>query len=631
MRKPWSVGGLLFAPALVPALASAQPIELPTITVTANREATPVDQTGSDVSILTGADIDAVGDTFILPSLQRLPGVSTNESGPAGTVSGFSLRGFDQSYVRVMVDGIDISDPTGTQVSASLSAFPTGGIGRVEVLKGSQSALWGGQAVGGVINITSAQPQGPGLSQTLNLEGGSYNTLNGAYSLGYVADRWEGSITATGYQSDGFSAADQKDGNSEKDGAVTSRVSASGTFYATDTVALFGTLFHQYERADFDDFGGPGGDNPDDFARVKTTGGLAGVTFQTGPVENRIAVSRLDVDRESFSFGSLYLVTGTRDRIEYLGSATVSPQLGLQLGADWTREDTTFPTFGPPAGTRTDSSDIAGIFGQATWTPTDAVTLTAALRQDQSSAFGSYPTGRLTAAWLVAPETTLRGSIGTGFRAPSNYELYDPFSGNPDLEPETSKSYDIGITQGFGQGRGQASATLFQLEVDNLIRYVGDFLPPDFFCTGPCRYVQVDGTSTSKGLELAASWAFSDAWSLQGAYTYTDARNPDGTRRDRIPLHDLSLTLLGTFAERWSLAVTGQYAGGNIDNSTALQPGQFDGITDYTLVGGRLGYQVTEQAQLYLRVENLFDTEYQTSRGYGTSGRALYAGLAATF
>ncbi|MFO1105322.1 MAG: TonB-dependent receptor [Amaricoccus sp.] len=625
MRMPLTLGGLLLAPAL----ASAQAIELPTITVSANREETPLDRTGSDVSVLTGDQIAATGDSFILDSLQRLPGVSANQSGPVGTVSGFALRGFDQNYVRVMVDGIDISDPTGTQVSASLSAFPTGGVGRVEVLKGSQSAIWGGQAVGGVINITSAQPQGPGLSQTLNIEGGSYDTLNGSYSVGYVADRWEGSVTAIGYQSDGFSAADEKDGNTEKDGSVMSRVSASGTFHATDTVDLFGTLFHQYERADFDDFGGPGGDNPDDFARVKQTGGLAGISFQTGAVENRLAVSRLDTERESYSFGQLYSVSGTRDRIEYLGSATVSPQLGLQVGADWTREETTFPVF--PTGERSDASEITGIFGQATWTPVDALILTAALRNDNSSAFGSYPTGRLTAAWLVTPDTTLRGSVGTGFRAPSNYELYDPFSGNPDLEPETSVSYDIGITQSFAEGRGQASATLFQLEVDNLIEYVGEFLPPDFFCSGPCRYEQVDGTSTSKGLELAASWAFNDDWSLQGAYTYTDARNPDGSRRDRIPMHDLSLTLLGNFAERWSLAVTGQYAGGVVDNSTSLQPGQFDGIGDYTLLGGRIGYQVTEQAQLYLRVENLFDTEYQTARGFGTSGRALYAGLAATF
>lgn len=629
MRVIATIAGLAaLAPAPLAAQSAGQPILLEDIVLSANRAESDAARTGSAVTVATGAEIAPAGEPFLIESLARLPGLTTQQAGPPGTLSGFAIRGVGQNYVRVLADGIDIADPTGTQVAASLSGLLAPGFGRVEVLRGSQSAIWGGQAVGGVITLSTPPPERDGLTQALRLEGGAYDTALAGYTLGYRGARAEGSLTITGLTSDGFSAAEENDGNTEPDGVKAGRVSLTGTVYATDAVSLFGTLFRQYERGEFDAAGGPDGDDPDNYARTRSTGLLAGVTLDGGGIEHRAGVSRFDIDRESFSFSELYVADGTRTRVDYLGAARISDALSLQVGADWTREETRSATVVGSAAA-TEASRVGGLFAQATYTPSDALALTAALRGDDHSAFGTYRTARLTAAWLATPDTTLRGSFGTGFRAPSNYELYDPFSGNPDLDPETSVSWDLGVERRFAGG--QVSASVFRLEIDDLIDYVGVFLPPDFACTGPCSYVQVPGTSTAKGVELAADYALSDRWRLAAAYTYTDATGPDGTRRNRIPRHHLAVTLSGAPTERLDLAVTGRFAGDVIDASAALQPGQFDGIGDHAVVDARLGYDVTDRAQVYLRVENLFDAEYQTARGYGASDRAVYAGLVAQF
>jgi len=589
---------------------------LPDIIVSANRTPTPAESTGSAVSVITEQDIVDDGRPFVLDILATKPGVSVSQAGPAGTTSGFAIRGAPQQYVRVTVDGIEISDPTSTQVQASLSGFLLDDVSRIEILKGSQSALYGGQAVAGVVDITSPRATEDGLQSTYLLEGGTYGTARAAYSLAGRNDRGEFALTVAHLKTDGFSAADEADGNTEPDGYDGTRVSASGTFRATDTLSIFGSAFTQHESGDFD------GDDPVTFALTDrdntydatTWGARAGIDLTTGGLESRAAISWYDIDRatDEEDLGRSTF-QGDRLKLEYLGDYTLSDALLLQFGADWSRE--TAKTTSPYGDARGDADDF-GVFGQAIWQPTAALTLTAALRDDNHSEFGNYPTGRLSAAWSAAPATTIRASVGTGFRAPSLYELFSPDFGNPDLDPETSVSADLGIEQGFAGGRGQASATLFLLDIDDLIDFVDT------------RYEQAPGTSKSRGIELAGSYDVTDAVSLTGTYTYTDARYANGNRRVRVPLHDLNLGVQATPTARLTAGVEVEYAAGLPDEPFAASVAW---RSDYTLVNARLAYAVTEAAQLYLRAENLFDEEYQTVEGYATSGSAVYFGVRGTF
>jgi vitamin B12 transporter len=617
MRLPKALPALA---ALAAAPAAAQTVVLPDIVVSANRTPTAAAATGASVSVLTEADLAADGRPFVLEPLSTVPGVSIQQNGPPGTLSGFAVRGMPQQYVRVQVDGIEISDPTGPQVTPYLQGLLVDDIARIEVLKGSQSALYGGQAVAGVIDITSPVATEPGLAGRYLLEGGSYGTFRGALGLAGLGERGDFALTLAHLDTDGFSAAEEADGNDEADGYDGTRVSGNGTLYVGDAVALFGSAFYQEESGDADGAGFP----PSTFDAANTYdtrswGARGGVNFDVAGIDSSLALSYYDVHRrnDDETFGP-FITDGGRTQAEYLGLYTLSEQLALQFGADYSRE-TAESNFSD----QTETWD-AGAFVQADWSPTDAVTINAALRQDQHSEFGGHTTGRLTAAWAPASATVLRASLGTGFLPPSNFQLFDAFSGNPDLGPETSTSADAGVTQSFAGGRGTASATLFWLEIEDLIEFVPNATPPNFG-----QYEQTAGTATSQGIELSAGWALTEALALTGGYTYTDAKLPDGERRDRIPRHVLNLALDGAVTDKVNLGLGVQYFGDYYDASGPQDTAGF--AEDFLVVNARVGYAVTEQAEIYLRAENLSDAQYQTARGYSTSDQAFYFGVRGVF
>jgi vitamin B12 transporter len=614
--------------------AAAQTIALPDVVLSANRAATAADRTGASVTVLTEREFELDGRPFALDYLTESPGVTVQQTGPAGTVSGFAVRGAPQQYVRVLIDGIEVSDPTGPQVTPYLQGLLIDDVSRIEVLRGSQSALYGGQAVAGVIDVTSPRPVEAGVESRYVLEGGSFGTFRGSYSLTGLSDRGDFALTLARLSTDGFSAAEEADGNTEDDRYDTTRVSASGTLYATDAVSLFGAAFYQKEDGDFDgvDFAtGAPIDAPNSFDG-ESWGARAGADFATfdGRLDNRVAVSYYHVDKTQDqvdpAFGpSSFHTRGARTRAEYSAAYGWSDALALRFGADYTYEtsESRFESGGSVTPAGPDYNWDAGVFAQADWSPVEPLTVNAALRFDEHSAFGGYPTGRLTAAWRVLPDTVLRGSLGTGFRAPSNFELFDGFSGNPDLEPETSRSADLGVAQGFADGRGQVSATLFWLEIEDLIEFVPNAIPPNFG-----RFEQTDGTAESRGVEVAAGWALTEALTLTGGYTYTDAKQASGAPRDRVPRHDLTVRLDGAVTDRVDLGLGARYVADYVDNTGAPSSG-FD--EDFVLVNARVAYAVAEAAELYVRAENLFDAQYQTARGFTAPGQAFYFGLAGRF
>jgi vitamin B12 transporter len=608
----------------LPALASGQPILLDDIVVSANRTPTEAARTGSQVSVLTAPDLAATGATFVTDALSRLPGFHFQQSGGPGQQSGFAIRGVPQGYVRVIVDGIEVSDPSAPGgAPASLSGLTIADIDRIEVLRGSQSALYGGQAVGGVISITTTRATRDGLAVSARTEAGSYGTASGVVSLTGRDDRGDFALTLQGYRTDGFSAADESDGNTEDDGYVSSRLTASGSFQATDRLRLFGSAFVQDEDGDYDGFLPPPtfapADTLDTF-ELRSYGARAGAELTAGRFTHTFSGAWFETDRKYYTpAGALdFGGDGERGALDYLGTVEISPEVGLQFGSDYARDRATYQT------SETKADDwIAGAFVQGSWSPSVPLMLTAALRRDHHSEFGGETTGRLTAAWSVRAGTILRASAGTGFRAPSLDELYGPFGSNPNLGPETSISYDMGIEQALPGDRGRVSVALFRLEIDDLITYDTACTVTPFGC-----YDQVtDGTAVSKGVEVAGRYALTDRMTLSASYTYTDARQPVAsggtTRRNRVPRNDLNIALDGTLTEAIDFGVSLRYVSDTVEAGAPLD--------DYTLVDARIGYAITDQASVYLRAENLFDEQYQVARGYGTADRSFYFGLAGNF
>lgn len=628
---------LLAALAATPAIAQEDEDStlLGTITLTALRTAFEDIRTGVSVSVVTGEDLEEAGDMQLSSYLSRLPGVTVVQNGPMGGTAKLGIRGASARYVAVYIDGIRVDDPTGIATEFDFGALSTADVGRVEVLRGSQSALWGGSAVGGVINITTRAALEDGLHQSVAIEGGSYGTAGLRYSLGYRDDRVETAFTASRIHSDGFSSYDTmpRDPSLEADGYDATRLSFSTRYRVSDALALGFSVFGQdseneydgYVDTDADGYGDTFGDTTTERQDRREVGGRLFAEYETGNTAHLFEVTRYRVSRDDDAAGSVSTFTGERLGFGYRGTTEISQDLTLVYGADWMEETATNAAL--PAG---ESTRIGGVYVQGIWSPSETLDLSLSLRHDDHSSFGSQPSGRIALAWQAMPDLTLRAAASTGFRAPSLYELYgDPSWGigpNPDVTAEESRSFEIGADYRVGE-RADLSVTLFAIDTENAITYCGAFsaaclgtLPPG----STNMYENVPGTSKRRGIELSGDVALSDTASIGLSYTYTDARGPTDTRLGRVPFHSLALTLTGDLSDRLSGHVGLQHLSG--------RPAEFGTpLDDYTVVNLGASYELSETTELSMRVENVFDRDYQILPGYGTSGRAAYLGLQMKF
>ncbi|AWI85080.1 TonB-dependent receptor [Alloyangia pacifica] len=581
--------------------------DLGTLTLSANRgESTELARSGVTVEVVTNEDLEQSGETLLADHLARLSGVSVSSNGGIGGLTYMRIRGLSSRYVGVYIDGIDVTDTSAPQIQYDFGTLTTGGISRIEVLKGSQSALYGSEAIGGVVNITTNRATEEGLSQSVEAEYGSYDTRKLGYNLSYLGTRGSFASSLSYIKTDGYSAADEDDGNDEADGHEATRLSFSGDYALTDTVTLGGAAFWEKSSHDYDEFGPMDGVTHDEKVEGEQYGARAFARVETGGVSHEFSAQAFETDRTDTYEGSDTDYLGQRRGLGYEGQTELGAAT-LTFGADYMREE--FEVLSAWGDSEGDYATF-GIWAQADWHLSDKLELVTALRHDDHSEFGGKTTGRISLAYLPNPDLTLRASVGTGFRAPSPYELYSTGSGNPVLEPETSVSYELGVEQRFGAG--YLGAALFRTEITDLI----DYNYPN--------YVQIDGTSWTQGVELTGGVNLSEALSLAAAYTWTDSKDAQtGDRLSRVPLHDLSLSLDADVTDAFRAGLTVQHVSGLEDADETLD--------DYTVANMNLRYALSDQAELYLRVENLFDEDYQVVKGYGTSDRAAYFGVRASF
>jgi vitamin B12 transporter len=601
-----------------PFAAAAQDFDLGTIVVSPNRTGTLAARTGTSVSVVTAQDLTATGQPSVAAALAKLPGLSVATEGPLGNASSLRIRGVDGRYLAVYIDGIRVSDPSSTETKFDFGSLLTADVGRIEVLRGSQSALYGGSAVGGVINITTATPTKEGTDQTAAIEAGSYGTTALSYGLTQKSGPLDLILGVTHRRTDGFSAAAS---GTEKDGGEATRLSFGARYAVSDALTVGANVFTQRTKFDYDGYDAFFAFGDADNTQVRReTGARVFAEWQTGATRHVFDVTSYDITRAADESGIQSRFAGRRLGFSWQATTELSDALKLVYGLDTMEETATYANL--PSGRA--STRISGAFAQALWAATPDLDLSGSVRVDHNSSFGSFPTGRLTAAWRPSDGLTLRASAATGFRAPSLDERFGDYSvccffvGNPNLTPEESVSYEIGADQTFGNG-GSVSATLFRLNIDNLIASNATFTSLE----------NVPGKSVREGVELGATLPLNDRLTLTGAYTYTDARRPDGTRLTRVPRHELSLTAEGKVTDRVSASVSLKYAADRIDND--VNTFARVSMPDYTVVNAQVTYDIDDRAQLVLRAENLFDEDYQLVNGYATAGRSVYVGLRATF
>lgn len=606
--KPYLIPIFSIVSAVLPANIHAQAFDLGEIVVSANLEDTAANRTGATVIVIDQADLRASGETNLIDYLVRVPGVSIRPNGPLGSSTGFTVRGASQNYVPVLIDGIEVTDPSAPQNAFNFGGFTTAGISRIEILKGSQSAIYGSDAIGGVINITTRRATEDGVHHFVDASYGSNDTKTLSYGLTAKGRNYDFATTYAHVTSDGFSAADKKAGNTELDGYRSNRLGFNGSYTLDNGLRLGASGFYEDNYSEFDEsFPAIADGTPDEFNNNKTWGARTTADFSTGPVDHTVALSYFEIDRSSNSNGFASIFEGKREKVSYQGATSLG-LARLVFGADSTREEAS-DNFGFSADTRTN-----GLFGEVRLAPTNALDIILSARQDDHSDFGGFTTGRFALAWRVTPDLIFRGSLARGFRAPSNFELSSDF-GDPSLSPERSFTADLGVEKHFANG-GKLRITGFYLEVDDLI---------DFdFTTNVCGsgfgcFAQVPGTSRRKGVEVEAEMPLTDRLGLTAGYTYTDSATNASSAWALVPKHDLVATLDAEITDKLRGQISAQYVAGRASQS------------DYTVFNSMVTYDFRPRTQGYLRLENVLNEDYQLVPGFGTSDRAIYVGMRQSF
>ena len=590
---------------LLPHMVMAQDlIELDEVILSATLQPQEVNRTGAIVNVVTDDDLSRAP-LSVAPSLAREPGISFSSNGGLGTNTTLRIRGLNGSYIGVRIDGIDVTDPSSAQTSFNFGGLTRNGIGRIEVVKGSQSALYGSRAVAGVVDISTFSLGSDGRQSRLDAEVGSYGTVSGSYGYALRDGATQLSFNLSAVRSDGFSARSSDD---EADGYEEEFLTFKGQTEIGDGIIVGGSFLYRDSAIEIDrSTTDPSGEN-----FTTQSGARAFTLFDAFGIEHEFAISLFDSEREDPG-GFNPRFNGDRTKLTYLGTTDLSFGT-VTFGLDRTEE--TFDIVTADGESVTNSA-----LGEFLLQPSETTDLALSLRYDDNDDFGGNLSGRAALAWRLRPDLIARGVIGNGFRAPSLFERFSGF-GNPDLEVENSQSVEIGIERLWADSSIQATA--FYIEIDNLIQFDGaaTICGSGFGC-----YNQVPGTTVSQGLEFSGETALTDSLKLFGAYTYTDAKT-EGERLARVPRHDLFVGLQQQFTDRLSADATLSVIADVVPSAFAPPDNK---VGDYALVGLGAAYQVNEQSEAYFRVENLFDEDYETAGGFNMPGRSFFAGLRARF
>ncbi|GGF01425.1 TonB-dependent receptor [Stappia taiwanensis] len=624
----------------VPALA--QDLELEEVVVSAGRTPLGAEKVGRAYTVITGEDLERSQTRYLADALRKVPGVSVSRTGSVGGLTQVRLRGSEANHVLVLIDGVEVS-------ASSSGEFDFGGlqvadVERIEVLRGPQSALYGSNAASGVIHIITKGGVRDGYEVSGRTEVGTDRTWLGAVELRGGGENFDLALAGAFRRTDGFNLSDY---GSEKDGDRNLTLYGKGAWDLSETVRLDANLRYVDRKSDTDDQDYSFPPTPTEGQVIDTPGYNATREFSGGVgaswslFEDRFVQKTrfelTDVERRGYGSGS---ENGNHDRryhASYQGTfAFETPEFlsaahSLTGAVEWEQETFRNTHPGTPSQVPTRSRDLFGYVAEYRGEFYDNLFISGALRFDQNDDFKNALTYSASAAYLV-PETGTRfhASIGTGVTNPTFFEQFgfipSSFIGNPNLRPEQNFGWDIGIEQTFWEDRVVADVTYFneRLEDEIQTRYL-----PGWVSTP----VNLDGTSRRQGVEVALGVDVTENLHAKVSYTYLDATEPSGLQEVRRPRHSGSLGLVYGFDEgRGNLFLDAVYNGQMQDlEFISSTPWTRVTLDQYWLVNVGADYQLNDHVQLFGRVENLFDQDYQEVYGYNTQGLTAFVGLKGTF
>ncbi len=634
------------------------------VTVTANRIPTSIQRTGSAITVIQRAEIERTNPTSLVDVLRAVPGISLTEAGGPGATSDIRLRGANPNHTLVLIDGVRVNDPSQASGEFDGAMIVPSLIERIEVLRGPQSALYGSDAIGGVVNIITKRGRGQ-PSFSVGFEAGSYGTISTVGSAVGTIGPWSFAFSGTAQRSDGFSRYGERIG----------RLGNANN--------INGVRGGKLEDDGFTRFGGYGrvGYDPGNGFRVELSAlsvytnadtdagsGLAMPTATTFPDTASSATrrfsqitARAELDTIDGALTHAIQLFASRTDRSFVGSTlarpggvlretrTTSDFIGDRVGAEYqatlrmqqfgsliagarieresadTFATNVLPTPGPRLRNVAAQQDTLSAFGLWQLPIGERLTVSLGGRHDKVSDIQGFTTWRATAAYRI-PETgtVLRASFGTGAKAPTLFQRF-AVVGTPDLRPEFSTGFDVGIDQSLLDGRVRLSLTAFSNNIRNLVQFnnsAGCLAQTASRC-----YFNVDRAVTS-GLEASARVSLIEGTlATTAVYTYLHAKDEaTNLTLQRRPQHTGRLALQWTPLPQLLIEPSVTFVSERFSRSN-----ERDRLAPYARFDVASSYQFNETWKASVRLENITNAKYQDVYNFGTTGRAIYAGLTATW
>ena len=608
-------------------------VDLPTIDVlSATGVATPDSQIASSVTVVTSAEMQRDQRRTVPDALATVPGLNIVQTGgPGGTTSVF-MRGTNSNQTKILIDGIDVSDPSNPNRLFDLGQLLTADLDRIEVLRGPQSGLYGADAIGGVIAIYTKKGEGPPKATGM-VEMGSFGTRDQSASLSGSQDRFNYTFNVAHFQSTDTPVTPlnllppgQRRNNDAYDnftystrlGAdVTDNFSVNYIARYTDARLMFtGDVFDPNTFADV-----PSPNQSTTLVHQFFTRGEGVWSLFDNRVKNIFGVNysnQWNWNQDPDTIPTISVNKGDRTKFDWRSITTVLPGHTLVMGLEQDTERLRTDAVSAQNGNKAAYAEWQSEFEKRFF-------LVANLRGDDNDSFGSHTTYRVAPAMIVpVTDTKLKGSYGTGFKAPTLNQLFVDFPAfnffaNPNLKPEESVGYDIGFEQPIENDRFRFGLTYFHNDITNLINTFFD--PVNLRST----LINVDD-ATTQGVETFASVVVSQQLKLRGDYTYTKAINTiTGLELLRRPRDKASLSAIFTPIEKLQISSTLLFVGNweDVDRST------FAAVTQqgYTIVNIAANYTFHENMTAFARVDNLFNRHYEDPNGFLRPGVGIYGGV----
>jgi len=598
----------------------AQEIELEKIVVTPYRTEILSETGSTSVEKINVDEIQAKGISLLKEAISESSAVMSASTGGLGGVTSIFLRGHNSYHTRFMLDGIKIYDPILTSAYYNFAHFKLAGIENIEISKGPQSSLYGSDAIGGVINLISKRGEGK-PKFIFQQKMGSFNTYEESLELSASKDNFGYALGVIRTDSGGFSQAKEKNNNHERDPYHNLNAYLNLNYKLSDKTELELLSRYIYAKYEYDGWGPV--DDDDNYAYDYE--GILGFILKqniTDILDYKLTLSSTNIYRKGWEDSSTdYWYLGKTYQVDNQFRFCPFDFYKIIFGFDYLKElgDSFRVDSGWISDFPKETAHNKGYFLENIFNPYKNFLFSFSYRIDDHSSFKDKQTYRLSSSYLLKKtKTKLKASYGTGFKAPSLYQLYAPATawgpiGNTNLKPEESESYEAGFEQEITDNL-KMEITYFHSQLKNLIDFVSGQ-----------GYVNI-GKARIKGIESKIDYQLMKNLTLTLGYTGMDTENKENhAELARRPLNKLVFKLKNEI-DRLTIFFDISYVGHRYSDNSGTQL-----LKPYILSNLALNYKLKDNLEVFSRFENIFDEKYEEVKGYQTPKFSGYAGFKISF